>query len=1045
MRTGLVCAAVGVTCWFSSPVLSATQPEAGAAGQVSTRAVTDEAGAAGAAASRPAVPVEAVREGILCPVVADTQVSFYRSKGENERVWNYGRAEQLKLKGFEEYTLLKFDTSACKGMTVRRATLYLPKTEQCEPSVIAPSTVSADWAEGTGQGNPGEVEDQAAPSTGGATALRAVHPDRTWAGPGSNLKWVIFGEGGSLYGARKAGRAADADGEYIRVEMPLDVMQALLVEGDSYGICITEEKGQRAFNKTYIDPPNPNHFIGSREAGRGSFLIVEGERVDTTPPGAIRDAAARPGAEAGEITLTWTCPGEDGSAGGKALGYRVYLSTEAFADEAKSGAEGASQAEEASLAGKARPARQARLDDDTLLPRCVTYRPDEPGRTQVFPVYDLEPGTQYHFAVIAYDEAGNLSEPAFFAGRTRETRKFALQPHPRTIGKGGPLTSETMRVWACPSNSKINPVTGGSLAGGKYTGGDGVNPVALGNEAWDGEARAVTLFAGRNDFAGFHLVLDKKVDRPLSNIVVRVSDLSADEGKGRIAAENVEIFRQWSSRDEGGVYWPDALLPVAGPLAIPDPTNKIEGQRAQPLYVDVYVPHDAAPGAYTGRITVEADGMAALDVPVQLKVWRFTLPDTLSFWPNMYNYSMPRFKGPDQWAGVLNMFRLAHRNRLNLKIIPHSHSGNFTNPYMAMETTGDGKDRRVVSFERFDEHYGPLLTGEAFADMPRKGVPIADVTLPIFENWPVKLSEGFTFDPYGVHLDIREDFTQEYADGFKAVCRQMADHFKKMGYTDNIFEVVFRSKYQYAPTTTFWLLDEPMFRDDYLAINYFVGLTREGFAGADPVKVRTRIDCSRVEESHGLLDKVDWFCGTIGNLREYYRPMRDFMDSYIPQADGQGRTLWVYGSTNKVTTSNVANRAWSIEAWLFGADSVLPWLAFGPDGAYDKAASADQAVFYPGARFDVNGVLGSLRMKAFRDGQQDVECLVLLADALGATRKEVAGLLAGVAQVQGQFVVERPEAAETISYSRMTPDDLARLRRVVGYNLDVQAARRAGQ
>jgi len=113
----------------------------------------------------------------------------------------------------------------------------------------------------------------------------------------------------------------------------------------------------------------------------------------------------------------------------------------------------------------------------------------------------------------------------------------------------------------------------------------------------------------------------------------------------------------------------------------------------------------------------------------------------------------------------------------------------------------------------------------------------------------------------------------------------------------------------------------------------------------------------------------------------------------------------------------------------------LPWLAFGPDAAYDKAEQADQAVFYPGARFDVNGVIGSLRMKAFRDGQQDVECLVLLAAKLGATRREMAGLLAKVLDLQGQFIVERPEAAETISYNRMTPDDLERLRRTLGYNL----------
>ena len=98
-----------------------------------------------AAQSRPVLPVEQIRKGIRCPITADTQVSFYKGGAENERQGNYGHAKRLKLKGFEEYVLLKFDTAACTGMTVRRATLYLPRTEQCAPAVIAPSTVSTDW------------------------------------------------------------------------------------------------------------------------------------------------------------------------------------------------------------------------------------------------------------------------------------------------------------------------------------------------------------------------------------------------------------------------------------------------------------------------------------------------------------------------------------------------------------------------------------------------------------------------------------------------------------------------------------------------------------------------------------------------------------------------------------------------------------------------------------------------------------------------------------------------------------------------------------
>lgn len=988
-----------------------TRPAADAAAtQPSAIAATTQCSTApgSQAATRPVPTVEPIRTGIRCPVTADTEVSFYKGKDANERLWNYGKAERLKLKGFEEYVLMKFDTSACKGMTVRRATLYLPKTDQCDPAVIAPSTISTDWAEGTGKGDPGQ--DPASGGKDGATALRPSS-DRTWAGPDSNLKWVVFGEGGSTYDARATGRAREGAVEYVSVDMPLDVMHGLLVEGDSYGICITEEKGQRGFNKTYIDPPNPNHFVYSHETGKCAFLVVEGQRSDTTPPAPVYNTKAEPGREAGDIVLTWTCTGGDGRTGGRALGYRVYLSTE--------------------------PLTPKTLNEKTLLSRYRTCRPLEAGQTQVFPIHDLAPGTQYYFAVMAYDEAGNTSEPVYVDGRTRAARAFALQQDDYPINEGSVGEHGQLSVWACPSNCKINPVTGNSLDQDGYTQPREIDHYREGNAVWDGNKHRVALFAGRNDFTGFQLVLQNTGGRPLTGITVRVRGIWQDSNLSfrEVDAAKVELFWEWSCRDKDGTYYPDALLPVSGPLSIPNPANVIKGQTVQLLYVDVYVPRQTAPGTYVVALQVEAEGVNPFLVPIDLTVWDFALPDKLSFLSNMYAYNMPQFLGPDQWEGALSMYRLAHRNRLNLKIIPHNHSGGFSNPYMALEARGQGRDRRILSFESFDKYYGPLLTGEAFADCPRKGEPVADVTLPIFENFPCKLAGGFTFDPYGTHLDIRKDFTQDYADGFVAVCGQMAEHFKQKGYTKNTFEVVFRSKYQYAPTTTFWLLDEPMFRDDYLALNYFAHLTRLGFADAWPVKVLLRTDCSRVEEAHGLLNEVDVFQGTMSNLGEYYQPMRDMRRSYVPRTPGQSRTLWVYGATNAVNTSNVTNRCWSIEAWLFGSDAVTPWLAFGSEEAYTKAEAAGEAVFYPAARFGENGVYGSLRMKAFRDGQQDVECLIQLAGKLGATRREMAGLLGKVANLSGQFVIEHPEAADTISYDRVSPDDLVRLRRIIGYNL----------
>ena len=188
--------------------------------------------------------------------------------------------------------------------------------------------------------------------------------------------------------------------------------------------------------------------------------------------------------------------------------------------------------------------------------------------------------------------------------------------------------------------------------------------------------------------------------------------------------------------------------------------------------------------------------------------------------------------------------------------------------------------------------------------------------------------------------------------------------------------------------TTFWLLDEPMFRDDYLVLSMFSELTREGFRGAVPVQVDFRVDCSRVEEVHGMFNNVDLFVGSTGNLREFRRLKDDQDLSYIRQPSGRPRTWWIYGGTCRPSDLPVANRAWAIDTFLAGFDGLLPWLAYGGDEAWDSAEAAENAVFYPAAkRWDYDGCYGSLRMKAFRDGQQDAEYLRLLCQHEGVTRR----------------------------------------------------------
>jgi hypothetical protein len=55
---------------------------------------------------------------------------------------------------------------------------------------------------------------------------------------------------------------------------------------------------------------------------------------------------------------------------------------------------------------------------------------------------------------------------------------------------------------------------------------------------------------------------------------------------------------------------------------------EVKAGKNQPFWVDVFVPKDAAAGIYNGKVTVTAENLAPVTVPVELKVYDFALPDT---------------------------------------------------------------------------------------------------------------------------------------------------------------------------------------------------------------------------------------------------------------------------------------------------------------------------------------------------------------------------------------------------------------------------------
>jgi hypothetical protein len=79
---------------------------------------------------------------------------------------------------------------------------------------------------------------------------------------------------------------------------------------------------------------------------------------------------------------------------------------------------------------------------------------------------------------------------------------------------------------------------------------------------------------------------------------------------------------QWSDRPGADKYFPD----IAVPHELRPEFDVVAGEN-QSVWVDVYVPKDAAAGTYTGTLIVREGGAETHRVPVELNVRNFALPD----------------------------------------------------------------------------------------------------------------------------------------------------------------------------------------------------------------------------------------------------------------------------------------------------------------------------------------------------------------------------------------------------------------------------------
>jgi hypothetical protein len=768
--------------------------------------------------------------------------------------------------------------------------------------------------------------------------------------------------------------------------IPLDkrVVEALAA-GASYGFMVMD-------GSTGVDR---NCYVASRESKQAPYLTVT-----------VADAPAKAPAAPANITLKPSLPDASVTEGAALVSLTVPESAFAYVVKV----------------------------NGSELPRWQIPFAQKGGATQTFLLEHLPPDADVKLEIAAVDATGLQSPFATATGKSSPKVAVPALPVPAAPDATGaaPAIKDKLRVWAFPEICKLDPLTA------KVVLETGMENAAAANSVWSAKAATVAVPAARGDIAGFQIALET-LGGPVADAKVSVSGL--DDIKAKLwRTWFVKIKKDWQA---------EYAIPMAdGALSIPAPDNKIEGQKAGVVAVDLIVPPDAKPGERNGTIMVTAGG-ADVQLKLRVKVYGAAIPPEINFMPEMNCYRGPGEAGSPMF---FDSFRLAHYHRCTINRVPHSHSGRTHEDW----TPAVGADGRVTDWSRFDKNLGPLLDGSAFKDNPRAGVPVPVLYLPQNESWPLPMVPHYKPDAptkgkdwkalHDIFAKPPEDaFDQVYKDAFVANVADFVKHAEEKGWTRTALQGYNNNKVQYnkdALQGTAWTMDEPYEYLDWHALLFYSRLFHKGAAGrtvaglggtAGQASSGTGGAKTAQFQYRGDISRPQWQGNCFDGLMETIYVGGDLFHMPALIKDHKRRmptTVICYGGANNQDRANHETAAWCLKAYAYDADGVLPWQALGGDEAFDRGDNLDNgnSLIVDGSkRFGVNAI-ASFRIHAFRQGAQLCELLRLVEKKHGWGRAHSGALAAQFVPLGSEFRRAFVDEAAAVTFGAMNGDRFVQLK-----------------
>lgn len=650
----------------------------------------------------------------------------------------------------------------------------------------------------------------------------------------------------------------------------------------------------------------------------------------------------------------------------------------------------------------------------------------------------LQPDTAYLFA-IAVSDGNTASQPVYAAVKTMAARNPLTIAHTDApfTPECGQLKVPGFAVGVASELDKLDPVTGENYFSAQPLKRQAFAQVSPGEKL------------------GFQVLVENRTDLPQQyTAVIRENAIASHHGDKAVC-----ISRCWYLHTNGR-YYPDALIPLAGSFSIPWAENAVEGQRCQSLLVDITVPADTKPGISSFLLEI-SDGIDTLQLPFRLQVADIRLQKAdfkveLNGYVNLSECAGYGKDDPEFSEAEMEYYRLAHAHNMVCNILPYFHTGIVQENFAPTVELRDGV-ATVTDWSDWDAHFEKYLSGEYLLETTGRKEPVSHIYLPFFENWPMPIHEyytvdmsDYTSDDYPENINQHKlrarspyvDFKPGYREGIKSVMKDFIRHIDQKGWNQVTFQYFLNNKHFYKrkgfldacknrhslefwltlPTcgnegkgTSWWLLDEPNFMDDWDAIGYYGSILREAqeeTGSGKNIRFRADLSCYNLmfDSLDGILDIG--VCGsTFYNNREDY--LRERRARY-------GEDYWVYGSWNAIHENNLQSTLWFLDSYLRGGQGIVPWYNYALEYNYQDADTC--AAVYPGKRFGSVKPFPSLRLKAGRKAVELMHYLQTLKYTFGYSDRQLRDYMEAFLRdyglkLSGETVKENDIDAGTVRYA----------------------------